>query len=148
MKRWLAAGAVAALGIVGGGCGSSALSDSQLHNAATRICTQANHQTAGIATPTSPEETETFLRRGIAALAPELRDLRELRPPSEVADVYDASVKAFAQKIAYMDVAMHDLGHGEDPVIALKTLQHRLQALEPAENGGWRALELPACVSR
>jgi hypothetical protein len=148
VRRRLATGAVAAVAVIVLGCGSQPLTDSQLHSVATRLCSTATAQTDRIATPASPAETEAFLQRGIAAFTPALSGLRQLRPPSEVADVYSASVKAFGQKLSYLKDAEAALRKGEDPVIALKTLQHELTPLESQENGGWEALQLPACLSR
>lgn len=148
MRRWLAVAALAVLLAALGGCGSSALSSSQLHTAATRICSGAARRTDRIAAPASPGQTQAFLKRGIASLTPELTQLRALRPPGEVSDVYRATVQDFAQQLGDLRIAMHDLGSGEDPVIALKTLQHRLAPLESDENGGWQALQLPACLAR
>ena len=48
----LAAALVAALLIVG--CGSDALSDSQLRSRASRICPQAQRRAARIASPSTP----------------------------------------------------------------------------------------------
>lgn len=148
MMRRLAASLVAALGVICGGCGSAPLSETQLHADAIRICAEAGRRTDRIPTPTSPAETKTFLTRGIATFTPELRELRKLRPPHEAAAVYAATVNAFANKLADLRTAMRDLAHREDPVIVLKTLQHRLEPLQAAENQGWEALELPTCVSR
>lgn len=150
MRRRLAA-AVAAIAVVGtllAGCGSSPLSTSDLHNDATRLCRQASRLTDRIATPTSPAGTQSFLERGIAALTPELAGLRSLRPSSDVADVYNAAVKSLAQQLAYLKDARHDLRSGEDPVIALKTLQQELAPVATQANGGWDALQIPACMTR
>jgi hypothetical protein len=146
VRRRLTAAVVAAL--ILGGCGSSPLSSSDLHNDATQVCRAASRLANRIATPTSPVGTEAFLRRGIAALTPELAGLSALHPPSDVADVYTASVKAFGQKLTYLKDALRDLQSGEDPVIALKTLQRELTPVQTQENGGWEALQIPACAGR
>jgi hypothetical protein len=150
VRRKLAAGAVtvALLGIMFAGCGSSPLSTSELHNDATRVCLLASRQTDRIATPNSPAGTEAFLRRGIAALTPELAGLQSLHPSSEVADVYNAAVKSLGQQLAFLKDALHDLQKGQDPVIALKTLQQELAPIKAQANGGWDALQIPACLSR
>jgi hypothetical protein len=148
VRRRLAAGAVVVLATLLAGCGSSPLSTSDLHNDATRLCQQASRLTDRIATPTSPAGTQPFLERGIAALTPELAGLRSLRPSSDVADVYNAAVKSLAQQLTYLKDARHDLKSGEDPVIALKTLQQELAPVASQENGGWDALQIPACMTR
>jgi hypothetical protein len=131
-----------------GGCGSKPLSSSQLHDQATRLCTLATSQTDQIPTPASPAGSATFLKRGIAVLTPELNALRGLRPTGDVADVYSTSLDAFANKLSDLRHAVHELSGGEDPVIAVKTLQQQLAPIESQENGAWQALEIPACLNR
>jgi hypothetical protein len=148
MTRMASAGVLAAVALAIGACGSSSLSNSQLHTQATRICALATVRTARIPTPSSPAGTAAFLDRGASALTPALTRLRRLHPPSEVADVYTATVGTFAQKISYLRGTARDIQHGADPVRALQQLQARLAPLESQENGGWEALELPACMNR
>jgi hypothetical protein len=131
-----------------GACGSKPLSSSQLHDQATRLCALATRQTDRIPTPASPVGSSGFLKRGIAVLTPELNGLRGLRPPGDVADVYFASLGAFANKLSYLRHAVYELSAGEDPVIAVKTLQQQLAPIESQENGAWQALEIPACLNR
>jgi hypothetical protein len=139
---------IAVLGaLVLAGCGSKPLSSGELQNQATRVCTLAAQQTNRIRTPSSPAGTAVFLRQGIAALTPALAQLRKLRPPSDVADVYSASVKAFAEKLGDLRVAAHDIAAGQDPVATMQTLQEQLGPIVSQENGGWQALNVPACVN-
>lgn len=130
------------------GCGSTPLSTSQLRSGATRVCLLASRQTDRIATPASPAGSDMFLARGIAVLKPELATLRTLRPPSDLADVYATSMNAFANKLRALKDTIRDLSGGEDPVIAIKTLQQELAPIESQENGAWQALQIPACVNR
>jgi hypothetical protein len=130
------------------GCGSKPLSTTELTNDATRVCTIASRQTDLIPTPASPAGTAAYLRRGIAVMTPELRGLRALRPSNDVADVYATSLGSFAKQLSYLKDTMRDLAGGEDPVIAIKTLQQELGPIESQENGAWQALEIPACVIR
>jgi hypothetical protein len=146
MRRRIAAIAVVgALGIAG--CGSKPLSSGELQTQATRVCTLASQQTNRIQTPASPAGTAVFLRQGIAAMTPALAQLRRLRPPSDAADVYSASVKAFAQKLDYLRAAAHDLAGGQDPVSTMQSLQEQLAPIVSQENGGWQALDIPACIN-
>ena len=130
------------------GCGSSSLSNNQLHMQATRICALASLRTNRVPTPASPAASAAFLERGAAALTPELVGLRQLHPPSDVADVYTATISTFAQKIVALKGTAHDIARGADPVKAMQQLQQKLGPLESQENGGWQALQLPACASR
>jgi hypothetical protein len=130
------------------GCGSSSLSNSQLESQVSRICTTTEVRTNRIPTPASPAASATFLRRGATALTPELTALKAVHPPSDVADVYTATVGSFEQKIRELRGTARDIEHGADPVKALQHLQQRLGPLESQENNGWQALQLPACVSR
>jgi hypothetical protein len=129
------------------GCGSKPLSTTELASQATRLCTIASTQTALIPTPASPAGTAAYLQRGIAVMTPELERLRALRPSSDVADVYATSIGSFAKKLSYLKDTMRDLAGGEDPVIAIKTLQQELGPIESQENAAWQALEIPACLN-
>ena len=145
MRRWVG---VAASAVALAGCGSSSLSSSQLHSQATRLCTLAEKRTEAIATPSAPAASAAYLHRGIAVLRPELAALRQLHPPSDVADVYSNTVKTISPKLSYLESTAHRIETGADPVIAMRVLQERIGPLESQENGGWNALELPACLSR
>jgi hypothetical protein len=144
MKRAVLALAAVALA----GCGSSSLSNSQLHSQATRLCTVAGTRTERIPTPASPAASAAYLHRGLAVLRPELAALRRLHPPSDVSDVYTNTVKSFSQKLTYLQSTAQSIDGGADPVTAMRSLQQKLGPVEQQENGGWQALELPACLSR
>jgi hypothetical protein len=149
MKRLaLAAFAAAVLAVLAGCGGESTLSGTQLQAQATSICALASSRASRIPTPSSPDGSAAFLRAGIAALTPELTGLRALRPPDDVASVYTATVGSFAQKLRDMQGAVQDLDRGDDPVSTMQDLQRKLGPLESDENGGWQALQLPACLSR
>jgi hypothetical protein len=84
----------------------------------------------------------------VSVLAPELARLRTLHPPGDAADVYTATLSSLEKKIAEMKNTARAITRGDDPVKALRALQQRLGPLESQENGGWQALQLPACISR
>jgi hypothetical protein len=134
--------------VVLAGCGSSSLSNSQLESQVSRICTTTEVRTNRIPTPASAAASATFLQRGATALTPELTALKAVHPPSDVADVYTATVASFEQKIRELHGTARDIERGADPIKALQHLQQRLAPLESQENNGWQALQLPACVSR
>jgi hypothetical protein len=134
--------------LVVGGCGSSPLSLGDLRSQASRICSASSARLARIPTPASPAQAEAFLGRGIAALHPELSQLQALQPPSDDAAVYRATLTSFSTQLSYLTEAVHDLRSGEDPLIALKTVQREISTVQSQENGGWQALQIPACVSR
>jgi hypothetical protein len=137
-----------ALAVVLAGCGSKSVSSDQLHAQATRICSLASSRTARIPSPGSPSASAAFLERGVAVLGPELKGLRSLRAPSDAADVYTATVGMFARKLDELERAAREISRGRDPVNAMRSLQRRLRPLESQEDGGWDALQLPACLNR
>jgi hypothetical protein len=142
-------GSLILLAALAAGCGgSSTLSSNELLARATRVCRLAAAQTARIPTPSTPDGTTLYLQRGIAVMKPELDQLRSLRPPDDVADVYRVSMTTFARKLSYLSDTVHDLAGGEDPVIAMRTLQKYLAPVESQEDGAWQALQIPACVNR
>lgn len=131
-----------------GGCGSGSLSGTQLRSQATRACQTADGQTDRIPTPTSPDGGVAFLKRGIAALAPELVRLRALRPPSDLAQVYSTAISASSDELRALRATVRGLEADGDPVIAIKTLEQKLAPMESQASGAWQALEVPACVNR
>lgn len=146
----LRAGALALLvgtGIAGCG-GSSSLSVSQLRTRATRICTVAQRRTERISTPTLPGEGPRYLSRGIAVLTPELGDLRELSAPSGMAADFRTGVKALSAELRALRSSLNGLDTGNDPVVAIKTLQSQLAPLEARAGSAWVSLGIPACASR
>jgi hypothetical protein len=139
--------AAVAVAVAVGGCGGSSASSDQLHAQATRICALANVRAARIPTPSSPAASAAFLQRGASALAPALTGLKALHPPSDVADVYTATVQTLGQQIEALRGTAREISHGADPVRAMQQLQRRLAPLQSQENGGWQALQLSACMS-
>jgi hypothetical protein len=143
--RWRATLAVAiALGL--GGCGGSSLSASQLRTGAGRICGLAQRRTARIPTPTAPSGESAYLRRGIAALGPELAGLRELNPPGGMAARYREAMDATAAEVRALRSTVKDLKAGNDPVIAIKTLQQKLAQPEGRAQRAWQALAISSCL--
>ncbi len=143
--RWRATIALAiALGL--GGCGGSSLSASQLRTGAGRMCGLAQRQTARIPTPTVPSGESAYLRRGIAALGPELSGLRELTPPGDMAGRYREALDATAAEVRALRSTLKDLKAGNDPVVAIKTLQHKLTRPEGQAQRAWQSLAVPGCL--
>jgi hypothetical protein len=131
-----------------GGCGSSSLSNTQLSRDASRICAAANRHTDRIPTPTSTADSATFLARGAAALGPELKGLRALRPPSDLAPVYATALSGSAAELSALRATARQLKRGDDPVSAIRTLQRRLTPMESRADDAWHTLKISACVSR
>jgi hypothetical protein len=146
MIRMVAASVSAAVLVAGCG-GSGSLSGDQLRSRATALCSSAGRQTDRIPTPSAPGGGESFLKQGIAALTPELKGLRKLRAPSDLAQVYSTGVGAFTQKLNALKTAVRQLDSGASPVTAMTDLQQRLAPIETAEDGAWQALEVPACMN-
>jgi hypothetical protein len=138
----------APLAVVIAGCGSTELSDVQLRKHATQVCATANRRADRIATPATPAAGIAFLDRGITVFKPELAKLRALRPPSDLASTYRTSVAALSQELSELELTVHRLHGGADPVSEMQTLQRRLTPLEATEDRAWSALEVPACLDR
>ncbi|MGI8507047.1 MAG: hypothetical protein ACR2MK_09665 [Solirubrobacteraceae bacterium] len=134
------------LAFVLAGCGNSSLSAGQLRTAARRICAVAQRQTERIPTPTEPSQGAGYLRRGVAALAPEVAALRRLTPPSDLASGYRDALTDTGAEVQALRRALNGLRAGNDPVVAIKTLQQELAPLEPRAEGAWRSLDIAACV--
>jgi hypothetical protein len=145
--RTAAAAALACSALLLGGCGSNSLSDKQLRREAGRICATAQRASASIAAPTDPTKGEPFLQRGIAALAPQVAALHRLNPSSDLADAYGTAVRASDNELALLRRALHGMKAGNDPVVAIKTLQDDLGPAEDAAGRAWRDVEVSACAS-
>lgn len=144
-RAWISragVGAIAALSVAG--CGASVLSPGQLRSAAAPICRLATNRRNAIAAPTSPAGGEQFLDGGIAAVDAELAKLKTLNGGS----AYHHAVDGTDAELAELRSALKGLRDGNDPVIAIKILQDRLAQLEVRTDEEWRALGIPACVSR
>lgn len=125
------------------GCGGG-LSAAQVRSRATQICELAADRTAAITLPEAPGGGQRFLARGIAVLAPEIHALRSLGDHGPV----HSAVSAMQAELAALRSSLKGLRAGNDPVVAIKTLQQQLLGLEQQANGAWRMLRVPACVSR
>jgi cytochrome c556 len=136
-----------ALALAAAGCGgSSSISESQLRTRAARACTTATQQLDGIATPKLPSQGAAFLRRGAAALRPELAALDSLHPDGELGDRFGRARTATEQELKALESSLKGLKAGNDPVVAVKTLQAQLEPLEKRASAAWLELKIPACV--
>jgi len=129
--------------VVPAGCGSG-LSAVQVRNRATQACDHAADRSATIRLPEAPSGGKPFLAEGIAVLAPEIRTLRSLGDHGSI----DVAVSAMQAELVALRSSLRGLRAGNDPVVAIKTLQEQLVGLERRANTAWRTLRVPACVSR
>ena len=130
------------------GCGSSTLSDHDLRADATAVCGHAAERLRRISQPSSPTASLPFLRRGVAVLGPELAALRRLAPGPDLSTGYHATVAYFGAAVQRVRATIAVLTSGGDPVASFTTLEHELSPIVASENSGWRAVQIPACVSR
>jgi hypothetical protein len=128
------------------GCGSSTLSSGQLRRKAGHICLTAQQRSESIRAPGDPQRAVRFLRRGVAALAPQVVALHRLKPPDDLADDYAAALRATDRELAVLRSALKGLQAGNDPVVAIGTLQHDLDPAEDAAATAWHAVGVPACT--
>ena len=126
------------------GCGGSSPTASQLRTRATQICNAAARRLNTIPTPVQPNQGEAFVTRGIGALSHELSALRAMHAPSTFHD----AVAAKATELALLRSTAKGLKAGNDPVVAIKTLQTQLATVEARDDLAWEDLGIPACVNR
>ena len=136
-----------ALTIAVTGCGaSSSVSARQLRAEAARACTTATQRLDRIPTPHVPSQGAAFLRRGIAALRPQVHSLAGLHPDGELGDRFAQARTATEQELTALESSLKGVRAGNDPVVAIKTLQAQLAPLEKRASAAWLALRIPACV--
>jgi hypothetical protein len=144
--RRLALALLACVTLIVAGCGSSTLSSGQLRRKAGRICTTAQQHTESIPAPVDPDSGARFLKQGIDALAPQVASLHRLKPPDELAEDYAAALRATDRELTVLRSTLQGLRAGNDPVVALKTLQHDLNPAEDAAAGAWRTAGIADCT--
>ncbi len=128
------------------GCGSDSLSTKQLRSDATRICVRAGRRLERIPTPQDPSQGAAFLRGGIAAIEPELTAVARMKPSSDAAAQYERAQTATREELAALRSALEGLKDGNDPAVALESLQDKLAPVERRASAAWRALGVPACA--
>jgi len=129
--------------VVLAGCGSG-LSAVQVRNRATQACDRAADRSAAIRLPEAPSGGKPFLAAGIAVLAPEIRALARLGDHGSL----HAAVSAMQAEVRALRSALKGVRAGDDPVVAIMTLQQQLVGPERRANTAWRLLRVPACVNR
>ena len=144
-RRALAPALALALTVAGCG-GSSSMSARQLRAGATRACTAATQRLKAVPTPKLPSDAPAFLRGGIAAVQPELAELATLHPDGELGKQFDRARRATEHELAALQSSLKGLKAGNDPTVAIKTLQAQLLPLEQQATAAWLALKIPACV--
>jgi hypothetical protein len=127
------------------GCASSSLSSAQLRTGATKACDLARQRLSAIPTPATPSQGKAFLSAGISALGPEVTALERLHPDGSAGQQYERAVSAAAVQLAALQSSLKGLKAGNDPVVAIKTLQQQLAPLERQAADAWDALGIPAC---
>jgi hypothetical protein len=135
-------GLVAALALTG--CGGSSVTASQLRARATRVCNAAARRLNSIPTPGTPSQGEEFVSRGVSALSRELSGLRAVHGPSSFRD----GLAAKAAELALLRSTVKGLRTGNDPVVAIKTLEQQLEPVEARAAAAWQGLGIPACANR
>jgi hypothetical protein len=145
--RASAAAALTCCALLLSGCGSSTLSNTQLRRKAGSICMTAQRSTASITAPTDPADGERFLRRGIAALAPQVAALQKLKPSREEANDYATALRTSERELALLRTTIKGLAAGDDPVVTIKALQGELGPAEDAAGQAWRDVDVPACAT-
>lgn len=136
-----------ALVLAAAGCGSSSVVSAQaFRTAAASVCAVATQRLNRIPTPQVPSEGAAFLRRGVAALRPELAALSTLHPGGELGVHFTRARTATAQELGALRSSLKGLKAGNDPIVAIKTLQAQLAPLEKQAAAAWRAVGVPACA--
>jgi hypothetical protein len=136
-----------ALALAAAGCGGShSMSAQQLRSRAAQACTVATQRLDRIPAPTLPSQGAAFLRRGAAALRPELAALHALHPEGDLGERFGQARTATEQELTALESSLQGLKAGNDPVVTIKTLQAQLVPLQKRASAAWLALKIAACV--
>jgi hypothetical protein len=129
-------------------CGDGSLGAAELRTQAATICSRTAASTDRIPVPSEPSQGARFLRAGLAQLGPANARLRALKAPSKLRDNYTKVVALGRDETALIAHRARAIDGGADAIIAFRALQRQLAPLTREENAYWRALQIPACVSR
>ena len=148
MSRRLCAAiaSVAAVAVGVSGCGSGSMSAAELRTAAQRACTDAARRLSQIPAPRTPSAAEAFLRRGVSAMEPEMTALDRLSPTPALAAPYQRARTATGGELDALRSSVNGLKAGNDPAVAIKTLQQELLPLERRARAAWHTVGVPACA--
>ena len=116
------------------------MSAHQLRTQAAQACTVATQRLDAIPTPKLPSEGAAFLRRGADALRPELAALDSLHPAGELGQRFSRARADTEQELKALESSLKGLKAGNDPVVAVKTLQTQLVPLEKRASAAWLAV--------
>jgi hypothetical protein len=148
VSRRLACLPALALVLATAGCGGSTdMSARQVRNGARHICTVAAQRFNAIPTPQVPSQGASFLRGGIAALQPEVIALSAIHPGGTLGVHFRAARTATEQELKVLRSSLKGLNAGNDPIVAIKTLQAQLAPVEKRAKAAWQALQIPACAT-
>jgi hypothetical protein len=128
------------------GCGSVSASVIDLRHDAAAVCRHTNRDFTTVTQPSSQSQDATYLLAGAARLATELRALRRIAPPRDVADIFQAALSALAHELGALRSAVTAIHEGDDPAVAYRTLQQRIAPLRSQVNNAWQALEVADCL--
>ncbi len=148
MRRALIGALLVTVSVATGCGGASAPSSDQLRSQASHICTAIDRRLMRIRTPGLGPSDRAFLVRGIAKLEPELRRLRRLRGQGDSAPVFSSALDALTLEIGELKRTVAALDHHQPAALAYAALQRRLAPLETQADNAWRALQIPACLTR
>jgi hypothetical protein len=95
-----------------------------------------------------PSGGPSYLRLGIGVLAPEVRQLRALPAPDDLAGEYRGALDAVRDETSALRASLKRLRAGDDPVLAIKMLQQKLAPLEQSADLAWAKLAIPSCMDR
>jgi hypothetical protein len=128
------------------GCGAAGpLSNAQLRDRAADLCSAATLRLDRIPTPSSPAGGAAFIASGMRIVQSEQRQLGELRADDPR---YRGAVGELSLELRAMRSAVRGLHSGNDPVVAIKTLQAHLGPIEGRAAANWGALGAPSCEDR
>lgn len=127
-------------------CGNPSASLVDLRHDAGAICRRTNRAFGAVNAPVSEIRDASFLRSGQTRLAVQLRQLRALSPPHEVADVYRAALGGLGQELDALRSTVGVIRQGEDPALAYRRLGRQIAPARSQVNDAWQALQIADCL--
>jgi hypothetical protein len=140
------AAAVSALATAAAGCGGEESAD-EYREQASALCTESVREAESITPPRGQSGWDAFLRETLEVARSYTRELDQLEPPEELADLHE-QVRRLNQRAERLTERLRDdLAAGRPPRDLLPAYLQELLSIARRDNRLAREMGLPECVT-
>ncbi|MDH3227129.1 MAG: hypothetical protein OEM67_08600 [Thermoleophilia bacterium] len=151
--RLVGLAAVAASAAIAAGCGGGGSDDGgtltadDYREAADKICRDFEAETDALTEPTSEDGVVEFLEAGLEINREQLSELRDLRPPEDLAGAHNAAMGFLNEQLSGIQEATDRIKDGESAATVIEDLTPQIDAAQEKADEKARELGLTDCGS-